>query len=263
MEQKNLEQLIKAADALIEGSVNDLPKNLMNFKLFLEGVKIELEQKKVDDQKSLAKQVPGYFLDPDEPRKNYKAEGEALKEATDTAVDIEDDTPVEKPKRTRRTKKEMEAARAALEKAEAIEEKVDAALERIDIEGEKENIPQEIVEDIKEAVQDQKEAWEDVADEEQMAQNIQDFDDSSPERTSAEKVTDIIRNYPEKLNVSLMNTTEKKALVVDMKILKTLVGNENVTDIEEKLDVMNLELAVYERTVKFLKALPYLEVEFS
>lgn len=278
-----VEQLIKVAEVMVDGPVNDFPKNLTNFKLVLEGVKIALEQQKDEDKKSLAEQVPGYFVHDDVPRKNYKQEGEQSLQKDEVPLvepEVVAEAEAPKPKRKRRTKAEMLAA--ATEAAEKLETKVDDAIDRVEKAGAELDIPAEKVEAIKNTVAESIKAQpvnsEEVEDwEKEDTEKIPwktdeekgEFDDDVQEIADLatgpeEEITALITKYPDPLNLALLETREEKVnLVKDMNSIKELVGNENTADIKACLSKLELEDAITVRAYKFLMVLPHLEIELK
>ena len=242
-------QLIKMAEVFINGKVDEFPKNLINFKLILESVKMELEVKETKITS------------------NITAGAEAATEKTSPVLKDEVATPeLAKPKRTRRTKAQMEAAKAIDASLEAVEQKIDSTLTRIKEAGENEEVTDREIEDIAKSVSDaikaqdvnkgDQEDWEKEVPTESEADEIPfNFDDEN-------KITDLINKYPSPFVLELLQTRkEKMALVTDMRAIKEVVQNETTADIKEKLAKFNLDDAVAQRAYKFLMMLPHMETQ--
>jgi hypothetical protein len=103
MTQNKIDQLIKMADIMIKGTVEEFPKNLVNFKLVLESVKMAIE-------------TPADPTIPTAPMPTIGGKIPVSSETTDTS-------PETKPKRKRRTKAEMLAD--ASKKLSEMETKID------------------------------------------------------------------------------------------------------------------------------------------
>ena len=267
MIHNKIEQLIKVADALVEGSVNELPKNLTNFKLVLESVKMALET----DKMQLAEQDVSL------------SDAGIAAGTSDSSVGVISSV----PKRTRRTKAQMiaDAAKAA----EELETKVEAAETRIEKAGIELDVPAEKVEAIKTSVTEaikaksvndgEKEDWEDikpgdldkigripeVANTPLVSEDVLPWAEDGTELEKVEvTITSLITKYPDPLNLALLeNRDEKVKLVADMNEIKRLVGNENTADIKDCLSKLNLDDAITIRAYKFLMVLPHLEIELK
>lgn len=260
-----IEQLIKVADALVEGSLNELPKNLTNFKLVLESVKMALETEKVTTTPHLSATGKINVV-------NNDAIG-----VTKTHPIVKDEVPVPQPvKRKRRTKAEM--LQAATEAAEALETKIDKAIVKVEESGERLDLPVKTVEAIKSSVSDsikakaaddnEQEAWEitlqDGLDDEVPWKEDEEKVEDVVETTIEDRIAELINKYPNPLNLShLENRQEKVDLVTDMTEIRLLVGNKTTADIKECLSALNLDDDITIRAYKFLMVLPHLEIEIK
>lgn len=251
-----IEQLVKMADMLIEGKVDELPKNLINFKTVLEGVKIALENESSKVSPPEVEQGAPF----DDPN--------TMRPTEDAAVEAE--VPV---KRKRRTKAEMEAARAAEAKLNEVEDKIDSAMERISKASEKLDVPEEQAVAIQETVAasikaqevntDTKEDWEKTLEDEINEVEVLE-DESNPSISKEDQITELINKYPHPFNLAHLETVEeKRELRDDILSIKELVGNTNTADLKSKLLELNLEEGIMVRAAKFLIVLGALEADLK
>ena len=269
---KKIEQLVRVADILIEGKVNDFPKNLVMFKTVLEGVKIELENnEKLKKGMAAASSSVASKLE-DVPEETWPKSGELYEtgkvDTPDPEAPIATQVEEAPKKRKRRTKEEMAAAKAAMEKAEEIEKKIDETIEKIEKSGEALGVSKEQVEAIsnsvsqavkaKEVNTDEKEDWEKTLEDE-----INEVDEvEEPTATKEELLTDLLNKYPHPFNLSHLETkAEKTSFMEDVQAMKNLVGNETTKDLKDKLLKVDLPENDLVRIGKFITILPALELQ--
>lgn len=256
---KKVEQLVRVADILIQGNVNDFPKNLITFKTVLEGVKIELENIKEDVPEQVTNDST---IKPGDLYALGKMERSEPVAPIQTQVDIED-TP--KPKRKRRTKEEMAAARAAEAKLNEVEDKIDEAIERIqEASGatpeQKEAVAETVAASIKaqEVNAGEKEDWEQTLEDE--INEVTPVEE--PTQSKEDLLSELLGKYPHPFNLSHLETkAEKQAFMEDVQSMKGLVGNESTKDLKNKLLQIELPEQDLIRIGKFLTVLPALEMQ--
>lgn len=268
---KKIEQLVRVADILIEGKVNDFPKNLVMFKTVLEGVKIELENSQLKEGMAKASSGVATKLE-DVPEETWPKSGELYEtgkvETPKPEASVETKVEEKPKKRKRRTKEEMAAARAAMEKAEEIEKKIDETIEKIEKSGETLGVSKEQVDAISKSVSeavkakevntDEKEDWEKTLEDE-----INEVDEvEEPTATKEELLIDLLNKYPHPFNLSHLETkADKISFMEDIQAMKRLVGNETTKDLKDKLLEVDLPENDLVRIGKFITILPALELQ--